>query len=70
MLKSLVCRCYTFYGCEFLLKFSAELSEIEPSHLVYKKSGRTKPVTILKFGVALVRCRHVNIVSRQLYEFS
>lgn len=64
MLKSLVCRCYTFYDCEFLLKFSSELSETEPSDLVYMVKGKNKTITILKLGRAVVRCQHINIVSR------
>lgn len=63
MLKSLVCRCYMFYSCEYLLKFSSELSEIPPSSLVYKEENSDSIIIQEKSGKTLVKCRYVNVVS-------
>jgi len=62
MLKSLVCRCYTFYDCEFLLKFSSELAEMAPSNLKYEENKGENTTSIYNAsGRMLVKCRNENL---------
>lgn len=62
MLKTLVCCCYTFYNCEFLLKFSSELAEMEPESLCYVPNGNGNITLIYTIqGALLVKCRNENL---------
>lgn len=62
MLKTLVCCCYTFYNCEFLLKFSSELAEMEPGSLCYVPNGNGNITLIYTIqGALLVKCRNENL---------
>ncbi|XP_069692758.1 uncharacterized protein ova [Periplaneta americana] len=38
VLKSMVCRCYTYHGCEFMLRFCTELSECPSTSYVFADS--------------------------------
>lgn len=62
MLQTLICCCYAFYNCEFLLKFSSELAEMAPGSLCYVPSA-TGNITLIYTvqGTLLVKCRNENL---------
>lgn len=71
LLKKLVCRCYTFYNCEFYLKFSSELAERPISELKFQQNAEEKTTTILDAdGQVLVKCRNENFVSCNNFYFT
>ncbi|XP_046682242.1 uncharacterized protein LOC124368848 isoform X1 [Homalodisca vitripennis] len=62
IMKSLICRCYTFFDCEYILKFSASLAESPPGSLTYVYSDDGKSIMINNAdGVMLVKCRKENL---------
>ncbi|XP_054280293.1 nuclear respiratory factor 1-like [Macrosteles quadrilineatus] len=61
MLKSLVCRCYTYYNCEFLLKFSSDLADIPPSQLRFEINDDNTTTIYDQNEGMLVKCRNENL---------
>jgi glucose dehydrogenase len=64
MLKSMVCRCYTHHGCEFMLRFCTELSKAPTTTYVFFKSlDGTTSLYNKETGQLMVTFRNENRVS-------
>lgn len=64
MLKSMVCRCYTHHGCEFMLRFCTELSKAPSTTYVFFKSlDGTTSLYNKETGQLMVTFRNENRVS-------
>ncbi|XP_049805715.1 uncharacterized protein LOC126248611 [Schistocerca nitens] len=62
LLKSLVCRCYTFHGCEFMLRFCTDLTNTPSSVLTYVDTWNdTVSVYSKKTGKLVVTFRSENM---------
>lgn len=64
MLKSMVCRCYTHHGCEFMLRFCTELSKApSTTYVFFKSSDGTTSLYNKETGQLMVTFRNENRVS-------
>lgn len=62
LLKSLVCRCYTYHGCEFMLRFCTDLTNTPNSVLTYVDTWNdTVSVYSKKTGKLVVTFRSENM---------
>lgn len=64
MLKSMVCRCYTYHGCEFMLRFCTELSKCPSATYKFVESlDGTTSLYNKETGRLMVTFRNENRVS-------
>jgi len=64
LLKSMVCRCYTYHGCEFMLRFCTELSKCPSTTYVFVESlDGTTSLYNKETGRLMVTFRNENRVS-------
>lgn len=54
VLKSLVCRCYTYYDCEYILRICAELAEESSENLQYRNDDENM-ISLFNNGKFLIK---------------
>ncbi|XP_075218559.1 ovaries absent [Lycorma delicatula] len=74
VLKSLVCRCYTYYNCEYMLRVCAELAELPREKLFYENHSDENMLSMFTEERFLIKFWNENMLydcnTREVFELS